>query len=90
MRERGLSSWEMSLGSEPELSLAAVVLPRSSRLAAEDTDTWLEPSWVLSRRSAVLAALQGVKDGTEWDKWRKILRFFLKGDGCALRAVRGF
>ncbi len=75
----------------PVVSLAAVVLPRSSRLAAEETDTWLEPSWVLSRRSAVLAALEGVSDDTEWDNmdW-KVLRFFLKGDGCALRAVRGF
>jgi len=46
---------------------------------------------VLSRRSAVLAALEGVSDDTEWDNmdW-KVLRFFLKGDGCALRAVRGF
>lgn len=36
------------------------MLPRSSRLAAEETETWVAPSWVLSRRRAVLAALESV------------------------------
>jgi len=54
-RERGLSSWARSSLSSDELT----ALPPDiwSRDAAEETWTCADPSWVLSRRSAVFAAV---------------------------------
>jgi len=54
-RERGLSSWaRSSLSSDEPAALPPAI---SSRDAAEETWTWADPSWVLSRRSAVFAAV---------------------------------
>lgn len=56
MRERGLSSCEMSCSSR--VASSVLVPARSLIPAALETWTWELPSWVLSRRRAVLAALE--------------------------------
>lgn len=59
--------------------------------AALETWTWELPSWVLSRRRAVFAALEenqlGELTGLVLDL---SLRLFLEGDCCTLRAFLGF
>lgn len=69
-----------------------MLVPASSLMpAALETWTWELPSWVLSRRSAVFAALG--KDQLREAAGLTLhvsLRLFLEGDCCTLRAVFGF
>ena len=67
-------------------------MPASSLMpAALETCTWELPSWVLSRRRAVFAALEENQPGKVVSFIVKVfLRLFFEGDCCTLRAVLGF
>lgn len=89
MRERGLSSCEMSCSSR---EASSVLVPASSLMpAALETWTWELPSWVLSRRRAVFAALEEYQFSEVAGLILQVcLRLFLESDCRTLRAVLGF
>ena len=69
-----------------------MLVPTSSLMpAAAETWTWELPSWVLSRRRAVFAALEENQRGEVVGLFPKVsLRLFLECDCRTLRTVLGF